>query len=79
MCHSGQGTMVLLEHLHQGPVSDTAKWFLASKVLVTKFISNATHKIGTRGTASGWWEITNNNPLGPMKLSSQSETGNNSQ
>jgi hypothetical protein len=66
--------MVLLEHLHQGPVSDTAKWFLASKVLVTKFISNATHKIGTSGTASGW-KTTNNNPLGPIKLSSQSETG----
>jgi len=78
MCHSGQGTTVLLEHLHQGPVSGTAKWFLASKVLVTKFISNATHKIGTRGTASGW-ETTNNNPLGPIKLFTQSETGNNSQ
>jgi len=72
--HSGQGTMVLLEHLRRGPVSDTAKRFLAAKVLVINFISNATHKIGTSGTASGW-KPTNNNPLGPIKLSSQSETG----
>jgi hypothetical protein len=53
MCHSCQGTMVLLEHLHQGPVSDTAKCFLGTKVLVTKFISNPTHKIGTRGLPVG--------------------------
>jgi len=46
------------------------------QVVVTNFFSNSTHKTET-GTASWWETTTNSNPLGPIKLSSQSETGSN--
>ncbi len=70
-------TVPSLEHLHQRPVWDLAKLFLTSKLYLLTFFSNPTHKteIGTAST----WEITNSKPLGPIKLSTQSEEAGSNQ
>jgi hypothetical protein len=62
----------LREHLRWFSLCDPAKLFHTSKFRYLLF-SNPTHQTKT-GTAHRW-ETTNNNPPGPIKLSSQSTTG----
>jgi hypothetical protein len=64
----------LLEHLHQCSVCDPGNIVFISKFYYQPF-SNPTPKTET-GTGSRC-ETINSNPLGPIKLSTQSETTSN--
>ncbi len=49
------------------------KYLLHPSLVIYLFFSNPTHK--TRTATASWWETTNSNSPGPIKLSTQSAVG----